>query len=63
MNEKIKKGDRVIKSPMWKYDSAKGTVIKATKDGWIVVNWDGINGDWYYNESQSKEIKLLENDE
>ena len=62
MDKEIKKGDRVSKSPMWKYEEAIGTVIKASKDGWVVVKWDGINGDWHYNKEQSKEIIIMDKD-
>ena len=64
MNDSIrlKKGDRVSKSPMWKYKVAIGTVKTVTKDGYCVIKWDNINGDWYFTESQSKEIKVLEED-
>ncbi len=54
---KIKKGDRVEMSPMWKYNNAVGTVIKITKD-YVVVQWDEVNGDWHYTYEQSKKIKV-----
>ena len=54
-------GDRVKKSPMWKYESAVGTVIKVTKD-YVVVRWEGVNGDWHYTESQARKISLISED-
>ena len=56
----MKVGDRVEMSPMWKYDRAEGTVIKVSRDGYTVVRWDGINGDWHYTEEQSKKLKQIE---
>ena len=50
-------GDRVLKSPMWKYTSALGTVIKVTADGYVVVKWDGINGEWHYTKSQAAKLE------
>ena len=51
-------GDRVQKSPMWKYESASGTVTKITKD-YVVIRWDGVNGDWHYTEEQAHKISLI----
>ena len=55
-------GDRVKKSPMWKYESAEGTVTKVTKD-YVVIRWDGVNGDWHYTESQARKISLITGDQ
>ena len=54
----MKVGDKVKMSPMWKYKEASGSIIKITKD-YVVVRWDGINGDWHYTEEQSKKLKIL----
>ena len=54
----LKLGDRVEKSPMWKYDSATGTVIKVTKE-YVVIKWDDINGDWHYTEEQASKILVV----
>ena len=53
----MKVGDRVFMSPMWKYDKAIGTVVKITRDGYTVISWDGINGEWLYTEEQSKKLE------
>jgi len=55
----VKKGDRVRMSPMWKYDTAVGVILNINKEGYVIVRWDGINGDWYYTESQAKKIELI----
>jgi len=55
----MKVGDRVRLSPMWKFDSANGVIIKITSD-YVVVNWDNINGDWHYTEAQSKTLEVLD---
>ena len=56
--QKMKVGDKVKMSPMWKYEEASGSIIKITKD-YVVVRWDDINGDWHYTKTQSKKLKML----
>ncbi len=55
----MNKGDRVSMSPMWKYDKAIGVVKKITKDGYYVILWDGINGEWYFTEEQIKGMEVI----
>ena len=52
----MKVGDRVTMSPMWKHDSATGSIIKITKD-YVVVSWDNINGEWHYTDEQSVKLE------
>lgn len=54
----MKVGDRVIMSPMWKYEKATGTITKVTRDGYVVVSWDDINGEWHYTKEQSEKIEV-----
>ena len=54
--DRFEAGDRVVMSPMWKHNYARGTVLKKTKDRYVVIVWDGVNGEWYYAEDQSKDI-------
>ena len=58
----MKKGDRVRMSPMWKYDEANGTIQQVRKDGYVVVKWDNINGQWHYTAEQSKKLELIDED-
>tara|TARA_Y100001938_G_C7941536_1_gene354562 strand:+ start:328 stop:468 length:141 start_codon:yes stop_codon:yes gene_type:complete len=44
---------------MWRHDEAIGTVIKNTADGYTVVKWDGIMGEWHYTEEQTKTIEVI----
>ena len=55
----MKVKDRVKMSPMWKYDSAVGSVTKVTKE-YIIVKWDNIPGVWHYTEAQSKRLELID---
>ena len=55
----MEKGDRVRMAPMWKYEEAFGTILQVRKDGYIVVRWDNINGDWHYTEEQAKRLELV----
>ena len=54
----MKVGDRVTMSPMWKHNEAIGEVIKITKE-YVVVSWDGINGQWHYTQEQAKKIEVI----
>lgn len=54
----MKVGDRVKMSPMWKYDEATGEIKKITKD-YVVVSWDGINGEWHYTEAQAARLDII----
>ena len=58
MKTEFVSGDRVKMSPMWKYDEAYGEVIKITKE-YVVVSWDGINGEWHYTKDQSKNLEVI----
>lgn len=51
--------DRVKMSPMWKYDEAVGVILQVRKDGYIVVKWDEINGDWHYTPDQAKKLVVI----
>ena len=51
--------DRVRKSPMWKYKEATGTIKQIKKDGYVVVVWDNINGEWHYTPEQSLRLELI----
>ena len=55
----MKVGDKIKKSPMWKYNSAIGKITKITKD-YTVVKWDGINGEWHYTKEQSKTLETID---
>tara|TARA_R110001592_G_scaffold275122_1_gene542078 strand:+ start:346 stop:525 length:180 start_codon:yes stop_codon:yes gene_type:complete len=55
----MKVGDRVEMSPMWKYDKAVGTIKQIRKDGYVIVIWDGINGEWHFTEEQSNSLKMV----
>ncbi len=56
---KLKPKDRVKMSPMWKYAEAHGSVIQVRKDGYVVVRWDGINGDWHWTPEQAKKLEVI----
>ena len=55
----LKPGDRVFKEPMWKHRRAEGIVVKISGDGYTIVKWDNINGEWYYTEEQTKSIRVI----
>ena len=39
-----------------------GTIIKITKDGYIVVKWDNLNGDWHWTPEQAKKMEVINED-
>jgi hypothetical protein len=45
---------------MWRHDEAYGTIIQIKKDGYVVVRWDGINGDWYFTPEQAKGLEVID---
>ena len=53
-------GNRVKMSPMWRHDEAYGIIIQIKKDGYVVVRWDGINGDWHFTPEQAKELEVID---
>ena len=55
----MKPGDRVKMSPMWKYNEATGSIKQIKKDGYVVVLWDGINGEWHYTPEQAKRLERM----
>ena len=54
----MKAGDRVTMSPMWKYETATGTIEKVTID-YVIVNWDDIPGQWHYTKEQAKRLEVI----
>ena len=55
----MKVGDKVKMSPMWKYKEATGLIQKITADGYIVVKWVDIPGQWHYTEEQAKRLEII----
>ena len=55
----MKTGDRVRMAPMWKYKEAHGKIKQITKDGYVVVLWDNIKGQWYYTAEQAKRLEVI----
>ena len=56
----MKVNDRVRMAPMWKYDEAVGTIKQIKKDGYVVVVWDNINGEWHYTKEQAIRLEILD---
>ena len=55
----MKAGDRVRMAPMWKYEEAIGTIKQVKRDGYVVVEWDNINGEWHWTPEQAKELEAV----
>ena len=55
----MKVGDKVRMVPMWKYEEAIGEIQKITADGYIVVKWVDIPGQWHYTEEQAKRLEII----
>lgn len=54
----MQKGQRVRMAPMWKYDEAFGVIHQIKSDGYVVVIWDSINGEWHYTPEQAKNLEV-----
>ena len=44
-------GDTVKMAPI-------GKIIKITKE-YVVVRWEGVNGDWHYTEQQAERLEVI----
>ena len=55
----MKVGNKVRMVPMWKYKEAIGEIQKITADGYIVVKWVDIPGQWHYTEEQAKRLEII----
>lgn len=55
----MNKGDRVKMFLDKQRGVVIGTIIKITKDKYVVVNWDNINGDWHWTPEQSKKMEVI----
>ena len=55
-DKKFTVGDGVKMSRMWKHESAEGVVIRLISSDYVVVKWDGINGEWHYTLEQAKRL-------
>ena len=45
------------------YDGPSSTVsdgVSITADGYIVIKWDGINGEWHYTKEQAKALQPID---
>ena len=56
----MKQGDKVKMAPMWKYEEAIGEIQKITADGYIVVKWVDIPGQWHYTKEQAKRLEAID---
>ena len=55
----MKLGDKVKMAPMWKYEEATGEIEKITTDGYIVVKWADIPGQWHYTKEQAQRLEVI----
>ena len=47
-------------APMWKLEEATGEIIKITADGYVVVKWEEVNGEWHYTKKQAKRLQAID---
>ena len=48
-----------ILSGKWNFGETTGTVIKETRDGYVVVDWENVNGEWHYTAEQFKRFEKV----
>ena len=41
------------------YELARKIAGIIGKDGYVIVIWDGINGEWHFTEEQSNSLKMV----
>lgn len=58
----MKPGDRVRMAPMWKYNEAIGIIKQIKKDGYVIVLWDNINGEWHWTPEQAVKLEVVNED-
>ena len=58
----MKVGDKVRMSPMWKYETAEGEIKDILADGYIVVKWFDIPGQWHYTTEQAQRLENINED-
>ena len=58
----MKQGDKVKMAPMWKYEEAIGEIQKITADGYVIVKWDDIPGQWHYTKEQAQKLEIINED-
>ena len=56
---KVSKGTKILSGTSWKYGETIGTVIKETRDGYVVVIWENVNGEWHYTPEQFERFERL----
>jgi hypothetical protein len=44
---------------MWKYEEATGEIEKITVDGYVIVKWVDIPGQWHYTKEQAQRLEAL----
>ena len=54
----MKVGDRVRRENVLSHKVVVGTVIRIS-NGYTVVQWDNINGDWYYTAEQAEQLEVI----
>jgi len=47
---------------MWKYETAEGEIKDILADGYIVVKWFDIPGEWHYTTEQAQRLENINED-
>ena len=60
----MKVGDKVrmprVWVRVWEYVDAIGVIHQVKPDGWIVVRWDELYGDYYYSPEQAEKLEVID---
>ena len=46
----------------WEYPDIMGTIHQINTNGWVVVRWDELKGDYHYSPSQAEHLEILKKD-
>ncbi len=56
----MKEGDKVSMEDVWKYGYAIGEIQKITAEGYVVVKWIDIPGQWHYTPEQAERLEVMD---
>ena len=44
----------------WEYPDTMGVVHQINTDGWVIVHWDDLYGDYYYSPEQTEKLEVID---
>ena len=44
----------------WQYPDTTGVIHQINADGWFIVHWDELIGDYYYSPEQAENLEVMD---